>query len=452
LQPLRDFVGDSISPSALLCYLQYGYVQNGISIIENVNKVEPGTVVQFTLDQTTQKLIKSEARFFSVFKAPSSRRNNEYQTRKLITVLEDSVREQLISDVPVGCFLSGGVDSSLIAALMQRVNPTQINTFTIAFDDPQYDESKHAEDVARYIGSKHHTQHVSERELLECLSDMTRSYDEPFSDPSMLPTMQLCRFAREHVTVCLSGDGADELFGGYMKYQRAYVLPHLRMLGLFQRAFDQIHRSDWLTNHRTAKAMAVLSSKDGHNLNSAMMMLNATPKAFLETALASGFDLQTQLKLTSSNFSYLRQMMQHDQQNYLPDDILVKVDRAAMAYSLEVRAPFLATSVFEASLELTDQQLISNGVNKKELREILYELVPRKFVDRPKKGFSVPIGKWMQGPLKEWGNELVQRHTPYLSRERMKREWDCLQHGDLYSAGRMWSLLMFAAWYHRVTI
>lgn len=452
LQPLRDYVGDSVNASALLSFLQFGYVNSGRSIIENVKKVQPGTLVRFTLDRTSHKLTKTESRFFSTLNAKSSLKVNGDQKHKLITVLEDSVREQLISDVPVGCFLSGGVDSSLIAALMQRVNPSQINTFTIAFDDPQYDESLHAEEVARHIGSKHHTQIVSERVLLECLSDLTRAYDEPFSDPSMLPTMQLCRFAREHVTVCLSGDGADELFGGYMKYQRAYELPYLRKLGLFQKAFDYIHRSDWLKNHRAAKAMAVLSSKDGQNLNSAMMMLNATPKAFLETALARGLDLKTQPQITSSNVSYLRQMMQNDQQNYLPDDILVKVDRAAMAYSLEVRAPFLATSVFDASLELTDQQLISNGVNKKELREILYGLVPRTLVDRPKKGFSVPIGKWMQGPLKEWGNTLVQCHTPYLSRERMKHDWDCLQRGDLSGAGRMWSLLMFAAWYHRVTI
>lgn len=452
LQPLRDYVGDSVNLSALLSFLQFGYVNSGTSIIENVKKVQPGTFVRFTLDRTIQKLIVFESRFFSTSNAKSSLKVKGDQTRKLITVLEDSIREQLISDVPVGCFLSGGVDSSLIAALMQKVSPSQINTFTIAFDDPKYDESIYAEEVAHHIGSKHHTQLVSERELLECLSDLTRAYDEPFSDPSMLPTMQLCRFAREHVTVCLSGDGADELFGGYMKYQRAYMLPYLSTLGLFQKAFGYIHRSEWLSNHRANKAMGVLSSRDGENLNAAMMMLNATPKAFLETSLARGLNLQTQPQLTSSNVSYLRQMMQNDQQNYLPDDILVKVDRAAMAYSLEVRAPFLATSVFDASLELTDRQLISNGVNKKELREILYRLVPRNLVDRPKKGFSVPIGKWMQGPLKEWGYALVQCHTPYLSRKRMTRDWDRLQRGDLSSAGRMWSLLMFAAWYHRMTI
>lgn len=451
LQPLRDYVGDSVNVSALVGFLQFGYVNGETSIIENVHKVQPGTVVRFTIDQVTGKLTKFESRFFSVLRMKSFQRVDSDQRRDLVAVLENSVREQLISDVPIGCFLSGGVDSSLIAALMQRMNSSQINTFTIAFDDSEYDESRYAEEVARHIGSKHHTQFVSDRELLECLTDLTRAYDEPFSDPSMLPTMQLCRFARQHVTVCLSGDGADELFGGYMKYQRADELKYIKTLGLFQKAFGHIRRNDWFSSHRANKAIAVLSSNNGLNLNAAMMMLNARPNAFLEPALECGLDLESPPHQTSSSAGYLRQMMQHDQQNYLPDDILVKIDRAAMAYSLEVRAPFLASSVFDASLKLTDRQLISNGVNKKELREILYSLVPRSLVDRPKKGFSVPIGKWMRGPLKEWGNTLVQYHTPYLSRQRMKKEWESLQRGDLSNAGRMWSLLMFASWYHRVT-
>jgi asparagine synthase (glutamine-hydrolysing) len=452
LQPFRDTTGDSVDPNALLSYLSFGYVNGAQSILENVQKVKPGTFVRFTADRVNQNLSKAEFVFFLPGQGNATSSDIKLDRNHLISAIENSVREQLISDVPIGCFLSGGIDSSLIAALMQKHSSSPINTFTIGFSDIEFNESHHAEEIARYIGSVHHTQIVSEQELLDSVLDITRAYDEPFSDPSMLPTMQLCRFAREHVTVCLSGDGADELFGGYMKYQRAHMLPYTSLLRLFQKTFDYIYRNDWISHHRANKAMAVMSSKDGQSLNAAMMMLNAIPKSFLETELVRGLDQPTPPKLAFSNASHLRQMMQSDQLNYLPDDILVKVDRAAMAYSLEVRAPFLATTVFEASLELSDRQLISNGVNKKELREILYGLVPRALVDRPKQGFSVPIGKWMQGPLKEWGNELVKCHTPYLSRERMKRDWDCLQRGDLSSAGRMWSLLMFAAWYHKVTI
>jgi asparagine synthase (glutamine-hydrolysing) len=448
LKPFRNSTGDPINPVSLLRYLRFGYVNGHQSILENVQKVKPGTYVCFTAAQANHAIVKSEFKYFSPRETDKNLRDVKLERRELISAIENSVREQLISDVPVGCFLSGGIDSSLIAAMMQRQSSSSINTFTIGFVEPEFNESHHAEEIARFIGSVHHTKFISAKELLDSVSEITRAYDEPFSDPSMLPTMQLCRFARENVAVCLSGDGADELFGGYPKYRYARLVPLLRKFGPFQGLFSCIESAELIPHHITNKAVAVLASADGQSLNAALMVVNSTPRAFLEELFPRDAGRMRGENHVEQSASYLRQMMLDDQEGYLPNDILVKVDRAAMAYSLETRAPFLSKNVFEKSQQLSDVQLLKNKINKRELREILYGFVPKELVDRPKKGFSVPIGAWMRGPLKEWGNELVFRHTPYLSKRRTIHEWQRLQRGDQSRAVSMWNLLMFIAWFH----
>lgn len=423
-----------INPEAVMAFLQYGCIKAPLSIYDCVSKVRPGHFIKFSskgrelssgafwtlplpkLEQIEQKTIQSP----------------EKALRTCSKILSKAVCEQMQSDVPLGAFLSGGVDSSLVVALMQQHSPKAIKTFTIGFDDKDRDESRHAQDVANYIGTEHYSHIISDREFEEITSQLSKVYDEPFADESQIPTVLVSKLAREHVTVCLTGDGADEIFGGYTRYlminqlwQYISRIPKILRAPTAEvlRFFSQIPMPGELYSIDRKTILSKISRK---NLSLAASVINKDNfPEFYQYLITQHLDDSNFLNNPSPtipfeepvgirHLSELDQMMNMDFHNYLPSDILAKVDRASMSVSLETRSPFLDKSVIEFAASLPHELKIKNGKGKWILRELLDFHVPKSITDRPKQGFGIPLAKLLRGTLSSWLNY-------YLSKEVIAR-------------------------------
>ena len=382
----------------------------------------------------------------------------------------------MIADVPLGAFLSGGIDSSAVVALMQAQSSLRVKTFTIGFNEAQYNEAENAKAVAAHLGTDHTELYVTPQEAMQCIPNLAQMYDEPFSDSSQIPTFLVSQLARRQVTVSLSGDGGDELFGGYPRYFRARglwnkirLLPRpLRQLmsatistpspATYSRRFgwlaaftDRVGRPGPVGEkmHKLAEALAVADREalfrhfGSHSKNPTELVLGATEPTVPLTDPSQWAAL--------SDFS--QQMMFFDIVTYLPDDILTKVDRASMAVSLEARVPILDHRVAEFAARLPLSMKIRNGTGKWLLREVLYRYVPKELIERPKMGFGIPIDAWLRGPLRDWAEAL-------LNEERLKREgflnpapigkiWAEHFSGQRNRADLLWDILMFQAWRER---
>jgi asparagine synthase (glutamine-hydrolysing) len=377
--------------------------------------------------------------------------------------------------VPLGAFLSGGIDSSLVAALMQKTSTAPIRTFTIGFDDEFYDEARHAKEVARHLGTEHTEWSVTAREALRVIPTIPTVYDEPFSDPSQIPTCVISEFTRRHVTVALSGDGGDELFAGYRRYfqcmslwRRANMFPRpvrklagLAMtLGARCPAVDPLVRAlkpflpeDW-TSRPASDLLAKLS----------MVVKGDTPYTFYRSLTShwarpvdmvlGGSELRTHASdpslFADVGQDFTRQMMYLDMMMYHPDDILAKVDRASMAVGLEARVPFIDHRVVEFAASLPMEYLLHRGKGKRILREILYKYVARDLVDRPKKGFGVPLASWLRGELRDWGEEYLSERRlsreGYLYPRAVREKWTEHVSGNRNWQHHLWDVLMFETW------
>lgn len=395
--------------------------------------------------------------------------NGPHLIDRLEALLTDSVARRMEADVPLGAFLSGGIDSSIVVALMQAQSSRPVRSFTIGFHEKKYDEAAHARAVAAHLGTDHTELYVTPRDALALVPRLPKIWDEPFSDCSQIPTFLVSEMTRRHVTVSLSGDGGDELFGGYHRYFAGMKLwaATSRMPGWPRRALAHGLKARGSLAAATM-AMRLMPARYRH-LASAERLLNIAgivgerdPDALYrrlvshfpepEEIVIGGREPEREPADGSPSFDDFRQrMMYRDTLTYLPDDILAKVDRASMAVSLEARAPFLDHRVIEFAWRLPISAKMEGGRGKIALRELLYRHVPKSLVERPKMGFNVPIDTWLKGPLREWAEDLLDegrlRSEGFFEPAPIRRLWDSYLSGEGRRHHWLWDVLMFQAWW-----
>jgi asparagine synthase (glutamine-hydrolysing) len=468
LQAHPDFSA-AVDREAVALFLRYSYVPAPRSIWEGVAKVPAAHYVRIEADGRIGAPV-AYWDFAAVASAAAAapREDSPALVDETEALLKDAVGLRMEADVPLGAFLSGGVDSSLVVSLMQAQSSKPVRTFTIGFHDRDFNEAEHAKAVAKHLGCEHTELYVSAADTLAVVPDLPTMWDEPFADSSQIPTFLVSRMAREAVTVSLSGDGGDELFGGYTRYvsamtlwNRASRLPTpLRKLvaaGLMEPAVVRsISAAAGLIPSRyRPMALGERIPKVGQLMNESgpdavyrrLVSQVSDPERFMAGAHAT-----SAVDLDAPGFADFRQKMMYvDTVTYLPDDILVKVDRASMAVSLEGRAPFLDHRVVEAAWQLPMSAKIRNGSGKAILRDILYRYVPRELIERPKMGFAIPISEWLAGPLRDWAEELLDatrlKREGFLDADAVRELWEAHCAGRIQAHKPLWNILMFQAWW-----
>jgi len=393
--------------------------------------------------------------------------------KMLDSQLKLAIKRRMVADVPLGAFLSGGVDSSTVVALMQAQSSRPIKTFTIGFWETNYNEAEDASRVARHLGTEHHEFYVSSRECLDVIANLPQLYDEPFADSSQIPTTLVSQFTRRHVTVALSGDAGDEFWGGYNRYVWVNRLwPKLQRLplGMRRRVAGVIqHRSpaEWdrligLANYMVPNRLRVRGG--GEKLHKLAAAMEASTVDDLYGSFVSQWQRPSEVLLDSAEPNYLEphiasvpnklhyveRMMYVDILTYMTDDILCKVDRASMSVGLEARVPFLDNDLVSLAWSLPIDIRINRGVGKWPLRQVLQQYVPAELFERPKTGFGIPIGDWMRGPLREWTEDMLSesrlRMDGYFRPEVVRRQWAEHLSGRFNRQHSLWGVLMFQAW------
>ena len=461
-----------VDASAVAGLLRLGYVPGPLSIYEEIAKLPPGHVVELRPHEPGPA---PEPRPW--WTMPVRRAQDdiplEQRVDELDAVLREAVASRMVADVPVGAFLSGGIDSSLVVALMRQVASGPVRTYTIGFEETDYDEATHAAAVARHLGTEHHEFRLSPAEALDVVPRLPEIYSEPFADSSQVPTFLVSQMTRQHVTVALSGDGGDELFGGYDRYRTHLALwrllrvapPPLRRaaargvravgVGTWDRVGRAVnpmlpirHRQARLGD-RAHKAAGLLEASGPHETYRMLMSHWHEPERLLPGVRESSL-LLADPDRWPSELSRLGQVMHVDALTYLPDDILVKVDRAAMAVSLETRVPLLAPAVVEHAAGIPDDLRLRRGSGKWLLRQVLHRYVPQALVDRPKMGFGVPIGSWLRGPLRPWAEDLLAEdalaRTGLLDPAPVREAWTDHLGGHRDLKYPLWNVLMFQQW------
>ena len=462
-----------IDRNVLALYLRHGYIAAPYSIYKNIFKLLPGAYLQLSAQQSPGTLPTPRA-YWSLREvverglANPFAGSDEDAIGELESRLMRAVSLQRVADVPLGAFLSGGIDSSTIVALMQAQSTLPVKTFTIGFHEQSYNEAEHARSVAQHLGTEHTELYVTPRDAMQVIPKLPTLYDEPFGDSSAIPTFLVSQLARRHVTVSLSGDGGDELFGGYDRYQRTQSL------------WSAVQRIPPVGRRWLAGAVAMLPV-DGLNLclnpivsredqspgdrvrRLALYLSAGTMEQFYQVQVSQRNDsvaivlgdtgpLEAQTGLTqwSPNGQLYERMMYADAMSYLPDDILVKVDRAAMSVSLETRVPMLDPRVVEFAWRLPLHTKVRHGKTKWLLREVLFKHVPRELIERPKKGFGVPVGRWMRGPLRDWAEDLLSKQRlatdGFLNPGTVRKQWRQHRDGKANWGDSLWTVLMFQAW------
>jgi asparagine synthase (glutamine-hydrolysing) len=459
-----------IDTAAMLSYFRLGYVPAPHSIYVGIAKLPAATTLRVSLTDKHDRTAVPVAYWTLPQPSGNFTGSTEDAVTQLDTVLREAVRVRLHADVPLGAFLSGGIDSTTIVALMQVQVARPVRTFSIGFAAPEFDETSHARTIAGLLGTQHTELRVTPEDALGVVPGLPQLYDEPFADSSQIPTFLLAKMARQHVTVALSGDGGDELFGGYNRYvQGARVLrlqsfapgPALRAVA---RALGAIPDRAWdgmmalssrnvavlLGDERLRKLIDVIALDHPAQMYRRFLTHWPDPKALApqwqeaETVVDKPWQ-------ASDNSSQIDWMMRADQALYLPDDILVKVDRATMAVALESRVPFLDPNVVDFAAQLPSGLKIRGGEGKWIVRKLLDRYVERKYLSRPKQGFAVPLAQWLRGPLREWAEDLLSPNA--LSKAGLERHeairstWEAHKEGRRNFQSRLWIILMYVAWH-----
>jgi asparagine synthase (glutamine-hydrolysing) len=466
----------NIDIRSLGLYFKHNNIPAPHTIYENTYKLKPGsylTVDLASLEFTEKEYWSSRAIFIQGATNPFQGTPDQAAI-ELESILKYSIKDQMIADVPLGAFLSGGIDSSTVTSIMQSMSSTPIKTFSIGFNFDTFNEAKHAKAIARHLGTSHTELYVDESDARDVIPYLPEIYDEPFADSSQIPTYLVCKLAKEHVTVALSGDGGDELFSGYSRYN--HIVNHWRKRLSYPGKMNAAALS-FLASLPPKVVDAILSpalSMQGkynkfisHRLrNRSWQMANENLPAFYLDNIGFWNPKSNLIKhpdknsyeldysdLSDTPLSPLKQLQYIDTQMYLPDDILCKVDRAGMAVSLETRIPLLNHKVVQFAATLPDSINHHNGKAKWPLQKILSNYVPNKLFERPKQGFAIPMGEWLRGPLYSWMMDLLNENT---IREQGLFNPDAIEpiikmhldgNGD-YSL-TLWSLLMFQSWYNK---
>jgi asparagine synthase (glutamine-hydrolysing) len=466
---------NEIDRNALCLYMRHSYVPAPYTIYKGLCKLNPGCMVTISLSQPEPQIATywSATQVAEAGSANTFKGSPEEAVNQLEVLLKNAVKSQMISDVPIGAFLSGGIDSSTIVALMQAQSSKPVKTFTIGFNEKVYNEAIYAKVIAKHLNTEHTELYVSSEQAMAVIPQLPTLYCEPFSDSSQIPTFLISKLAREHVTVSLSGDAGDELFCGYTRYSAGSrhwkKISKLPMVGrkIVSKMLTGISAKSWnriISPFQTLMPRSSQFSNIGEKLHRGAGMLSSKSTNELYLRMVSHWNHPNQIVLGGSEphtimngndielkgLTSIQRMMVLDLMTYLPDDILVKVDRAAMGVSLESRVPFLDHRVVEFAWRLPMEYKLRNGETKWALRQVLYKYVPKTLIERPKMGFSIPLDSWLRGPLRDWAEAL-------LSEDRLKREgffnstpirekW--LEHlsGKRNWQNHLWDVLMFQSW------
>ncbi len=469
-----NLLDKNIDHQALSQLLQFNYIASPNSIYQDVFKLEPGSIATFNL--VDGELIKDIQRYWSVKDdcAHAPQQSAAVDQNYIHNLIKDAVSSRMIADVPLGSFLSGGIDSSLVTAVMQSHASRPVKTFSIGFEDQEFNEAVWAKKVAQHLGCEHAELYVSKADLLSVIPQLAQTYNEPFADSSQLPTVLLTRLAKQSMTVCLSGDGGDEVFAGYSRYFLTmkiwrYVnhLPlwfrrvtaallqkmPVNFLVFFLKAVQSVFMREKVHNYRDKlpKLLKLLSASSFAGVYQCLV----SNTAYSHSLLSADID-DTPLILdafSKDSLGLVEQMMLADSHTYLPGDILTKVDRASMANSLEVRVPLLDHRLMEAAWRLPIESKVKGGKGKLVLRDILSTYIPNHLFERPKMGFGVPLAAWLRGPLREWANDLLSadllRRQAVFDEKSVSVMWQKHHEdkGDYHFV--LWPILMFQAWYQQ---
>ncbi|KTD60733.1 asparagine synthase (glutamine-hydrolyzing) [Legionella shakespearei] len=473
LKALKQFptFKDTVNRDALTLFLRHNYVPAPYTIYHGIHKLIPGTMLCLS-ERKREPQIKA---FWSMSQVALNGAANRMERSKdtvldeLEHLLRSAVKQQMVADVPLGAFLSGGIDSSTIVALMQQQSSRPVRTFSIGFHEEAFNEAEHAKAVANCLGTEHTELYVTPKEAIDIIPYLPKYYDEPFADSSQIPTFLISQMARQHVTVALSGDAGDELFCGYNRYLfSSYVWKKISPVPMMIRTMAargiKLFSPDWWNalskylpvNRQRGrlgdmlhKGADILPSSDMNQLYMGLISYCMDPSALV----LNGKEPPTFLTGFSPPLDALNpieRMMALDTMGYLADDILVKVDRAAMAVSLEVRVPLLDHRVVEFAWGMPMDFKLRNGVTKWALRQVLYKYVPESLINRPKMGFGIPLEQWLRGSLREWAEDLLDadrlHREGYLKPEPIRTLWNEHLSGRRNWAQHLWGVLMFQSW------
>jgi asparagine synthase (glutamine-hydrolysing) len=462
-----------INSNSVHLYLKNNNVPEPYSIYEEIYKLGPGEFATLSLKNSSLKIQK----YWNLINVIESGFTNQFigtsieASRRLEYIISQAINRQMMGDVPVGLFLSGGIDSSLVAALAQTRSSTPIKSFAIGFTEKEYDEAVHARAVANYLKTDHQEMYLSPRDAISVIPILASVYDEPFSDSSQIPMILVSRLTKNKVTVALSGDGGDELFGGYNRYRTNFgLLKKIRRIpfGLRKMMAKTILSISADTLNSIAKStishlpISMQYSNVGEKMHKVAIFLASNSCADAYDSLTSNWKNPSEIMLKGNlpnlqfpeintlGLSDAEMMMALDMLNYLPNDILTKVDRASMSTSLEVRAPFLDSQVINFAWQLPLAMKINGSNTKWILRDILKRHVPNEIIDRPKMGFGIPLGGWLRGPLRGWAEDLLMEKKlsdhGLFSVKNVQNLWNDHLNRKSGLQNKLWSILMFQSW------
>lgn len=441
-----------IDNDAIIDYLRWNYIKAPLSIYKNIFKLMPGTYLEIKQSNIINQTIPTLKAYWSLNDAAIAGAESpftgsyEEAVTNLEQLIKESVRMQSMADVPVGAFLSGGVDSSLVVTMMQQQTCLKVNTFSIGMPDKKFDESKHAAHVASYLGTNHTEYRLSPKDALEIIPSLSEVWDEPFADSSQIPTFLVSKLAKEKVTVALSGDGGDEFFLGYPQYSLIRKLWETRFLRHLPFTYVTSILPKYKKSEKLKKqiksVVGAWETKDPIKLATYWMdryRFNNLPINFTQENNEYNSIISSNIELTTALL---------DAKYYLPDDLMVKVDRASMTHSLETRAPLLDHRIAEFALSLPIEFKVHQKTSKRILRDILYRHVPQKIVDRPKMGFSIPLTEWLRKDLREWANDSLNQlnnKQELFNINEVQAIWNSHLNGA-DETDKLWGLIMLSSY------